>query len=266
VTDSDIVVYTAIFDDYDVLLQPQVKPDNVDFVCFTDDSDMVRGVWEARYISGEVSSKLLSGKVKTLAHRFFTDYKYSIWVDGNIQITKDVRPLIKEHLSGSDLAVPQHPSRRCIYREAEACIEHNLADPEQIREQMDRYQKYNFPQEFGLSETRILIRQHNKKNVIETMELWWDEYQEGAERDQLSFEFATWKQDLQYNQIDIEYDTEGSVFSVHYHKPDGMKGEIWELLMRGKADYSGVVSILSRICLSIATTSYRLISKLNKRI
>ena len=33
---KNIVVYTAIFGDYDDLYEPLVRPKNVDFVCFTD--------------------------------------------------------------------------------------------------------------------------------------------------------------------------------------------------------------------------------------
>ena len=34
------VVYTAIFGGYDFLYEPEIKPDNVDFVCFTDNKNI----------------------------------------------------------------------------------------------------------------------------------------------------------------------------------------------------------------------------------
>ena len=44
-----IVVYTAIFGDYDDLYEPMVKPDNVDYVCFTDSKTLKSDVWDVRY-------------------------------------------------------------------------------------------------------------------------------------------------------------------------------------------------------------------------
>ena len=37
------VVYTAVFDDYDMLLQPEEAPEQVDFLCFTDDPKKATG-------------------------------------------------------------------------------------------------------------------------------------------------------------------------------------------------------------------------------
>ena len=38
----------------------------------------------------------------------------------------------------------------------------------------------------GISENGLLIRRHNEPSVIELMELWWEEYQHGCLRDQVS--------------------------------------------------------------------------------
>lgn len=239
---ENIVVYTAVFNDYDVLLQPEVTPCNVDFICFTDEKDIAKGVWEPHLINEyDISPKLMSGKVKTLPHQFFSEYDYSVWVDGNIHIIEDIRNLLKECLQEQDsnMAVPSHPRRSCIYDEAEACIALDKADPERIRTQMNRYRNLGFPEEYGLSETRILLRKHNEEEVVEAMETWWKEYKKGAERDQLSFEFAAWKCNFEYKNWVVDYEN-SEYFRLYPHKISNKRfRDVWELLLRTQAKRSG---------------------------
>lgn len=228
-----ICVYTAVFGNYDTLFQPDVVPDDVDFVCFTDDPDIVRGVWEPRVVTNDdLSPKLMSGRRKVLAHRFLPEYEYSIWVDGNLHLRGPVHELLDRYLEGYNLAVPVHSRRDCIYDEGRACIEQGKADPEAIRAQLDRYHDASFPEGFGLSATRIVLRCHNAPEVVEAMETWWDEYRRGAERDQLSFEYAAWVSDLSYRQSDIDFNNSKYVV-LHPHRPaDGIGGVMWDLVLR----------------------------------
>lgn len=240
-TREKIVVYTAVFNDYDVVLPPKVNPDNVDFVCFTDNPETIPDEWEKRLISNyDISPKLMSGKVKTLPHRFFPEYDYSIWVDGRMHVIGDVREVIESSLQETNMAVPPHPNRDCIYEEAEACIDLGRGDPEKIHAQIDRYREMGFPQKYGLSATWIVIRKHNEDDVINAMEVWWEEYQKGAERDQLSFEFAAWKCGLQYQRLKLNYMSSAEYFYIYPHKPEGIVGEVWELILRRKINTTGV--------------------------
>lgn len=248
---NDIVVYTAVFNNYDELFQPEIVPDGVDFVCFTDDPDIACGVWEAEVIDDEdLSAKLMSGKRKVLPHRFFPEYKYSIWVDGNLHLHGPIQELLDYYLDGHDLAVPAHSRRDCIYEEGEICVELGKADPEAVHAQLARYRDVGFPESFGLSATRIMLRRHNADNVVEAMEAWWDEYQRGAERDQLSFEYAAWESDLNYNQFDLDFhDSEYVV--LHPHRPsDGVGGDVWALVLsaqlKGPERTTRVFELLSR--------------------
>jgi len=254
--DSNIVVYTAIFNDYDVLMEPEVKSQNVDYICFTDSKSTVKGIWETIMINEcGLSPKLMSGKIKTLPHRFFPDYDYSVWVDGNVQIQYDVCELVNKYLSGADLAVPCHPRRNCIYDEAEVCIDKNIVDPDKVRTQMDRYRTEGFPEHFGLSETRLLFRNHNEKQIIRMMETWWEEYQHGGERDQLSFEYAAWKHNMNYKNWEQSY-SDSDYFSKHRHKPyHGLIGDIWESLFRVEHGYSGRIGRVAQLS-RIAMESY----------
>lgn len=248
---NEIVVYTAIFDNHDFLLQPNVQPENTDFICFTDNDKNARGIWESRIINDyDISPKLMSGRVKTLPHKYFPDYKYSIWVDGNIHIIGGIIDLIDKKLGDSNLAVPSHPERDCLYDEAEACIKNEKADTEKIRSQMESYQEAGFPENFGLSETRIILRKHNEDDIIEAMETWWDEYQKGAERDQLSFEYAAWECGLQYNNWNLDY-KKSDIFDLYPHMiSDSSFEHIYKMLFRGAVHSTGKTERLFELLMS----------------
>ena len=43
-----------------------------------------------------------------------------------------------------------------------------------------------------------MLRRHNEKDVIDTMEMWWEEIKYGSRRDQLSFNYCAWKSNLNF--------------------------------------------------------------------
>ena len=61
-----------------------------------------------------------------------------------------------------------------------------MVDATQIENQWLRYVEWGFEDDLGISENGLLIRKHNDARVIKLMELWWEEYQNGCLRDQVS--------------------------------------------------------------------------------
>src|ERR1043165_9105378 len=93
------VVYTAIYGGKDVLIEPAVVPPDCDFVCFTD-SDLHSKTWNIRNVPASSTDPVRSAKVfKVLPHRYFPEYDYSVWIDGNILLRGDVNELISQYLS-----------------------------------------------------------------------------------------------------------------------------------------------------------------------
>ncbi|WP_256545638.1 glycosyltransferase domain-containing protein [Halobellus inordinatus] len=246
-TDEQIVVYTVVFDDFDVILTPRVFPKNVDYVCFTNTPNAVPEGWEIREVEKDGrSARRASRGVKIRPHKYFSEYEYSIYVDGNFHVVSDVSELVDAHLNEVDMLVPSHPGRNCIYDEAESCIELGLGDESTIRSQMERYRDRGFPEQWGLSNTHIMIRRHNDPTVRAAMDKWWDEYRTGAQRDQLSFEFAAWANDISYDHFSVDYFQEGGYFFHYPHKPPGLSGEVWATMLRDdryRRDRSQVASM-----------------------
>ncbi len=198
-----IVVYTAIFGGKDALIEPLFTSPDIDFVCFTD-SKFESINWQIRETPLEGPDPVrFARKHKVLAHKLFPEYEYSIWVDGNIIVRGDVHKLLDKVLANSNMAVYDHAytkpdSRDCIYEEARVLIEMSKGpkykdDPELIQSQVARYKAEGYPEHAGLISSMELIRRHNSPDVVKVMEDWWHEIETGSRRDQLSFNYATWK-------------------------------------------------------------------------
>jgi hypothetical protein len=156
--------------------------------------------WKLRPIPTELAgySKVKQQRgVKILAHRYLSDYDISIWVDGVV----DVRGNIKDFLKPFDfdtysVFIPEHPARKCLYKEIDACIKIKKLKGDEIalaKKQLERYRAEKFPENYGLVQTNVMIRKHNDQYSKDLMEKWWSELKDYSHRDQLSFNYALWK-------------------------------------------------------------------------
>lgn len=195
-----IVVYTCITGGYDRIHEPSYVTPGVDYICFTDNMDMKSKTWKLKPMPEELKgfSKVKQQRgVKILAHRYLPDYDISIWVDGVV----DVRGNIKDYLKTFDfntysVFIPEHPERKCIYKEIDACIRIKKIKGDQVtlaKKQLERYRAEKFPENYGLVQTNVMIRWHNDQYSKDLMEKWWSELKDYSHRDQLSFNYALWK-------------------------------------------------------------------------
>ena len=156
------VIYTAIFGGYDQLPDPEYIPEGWDFVCFTD-SNIKSNIWNVNKVPAIYEDSTRNArKYKVLPHRWFPNYDYSLWVDGNILIRENINELIDIYLNKANLAVHDHNQnvldpRNCVYKEAETILyfgEKNGGnykdDPNLIIKQMDKYLHKGYPKNNGL--------------------------------------------------------------------------------------------------------------------
>jgi hypothetical protein len=198
--DNKIVVYTCITGGYDNILEPSYVTPGVDYICFTDNMNMKSKTWKLRSIPEELLSyskvKQQRG-IKILAHRYLPEYSISIWVDGSVIVRGDVKEYLKTlDLEQYSVFIPEHPARKCIYAEKDACVRIRKIKGDEVKlaeEQMKRYKEEGFPTNFGLVQTNIMIRRHNDQYSKDLMEKWWSELKDYSHRDQLSFNYALWK-------------------------------------------------------------------------
>ena len=222
-SDSRLVIYTALFGAYDQLQDPKERFENCDFVCFTDQGDLKSEIWKIIYIQPDHESPLLMNrKIKILPHLYVKDWQYSLYVDSNIFLKKNPYYLVDKYLKRSYLKffVSKHYLRDCIYREAAQCIKLGKGNPSDIQLQLETYQKAGFPIKWGLSENGILLREHGSKNVIKLSEDWWEQFLTYSKRDQLSLPFALWKNGYRYSFLEESCRQYFGIFSLGLHSAE----------------------------------------------
>ena len=208
---SGNVAYTSIFGGYDESIK-QTLPKNWDWKRFSEDNSL------SLYSDNNRNAK----RFKVLPHRYLQDYEYSIFVDGNMTIRGDINQLVDKYLRDANVAFFSHSnnsldSRNCAYQEAQTIFQlgeknMNLTpergylnykdNPQLIKSQMERYDMVGYPKNNGLITGMVILRRHNEKDCIETMEDWWTEIKYNSKRDQLSFNYCAWKNDLKFNYMD----------------------------------------------------------------
>ena len=234
---SKIAIYTSIFGGYDDLPEISYKPNNCDFLCFTE-KNITSKDWGIIKVPKIYSDSNRNAKrFKVLPHKYLKKYDYSIWIDGNMIVRGDVNKLIKEHLSDTSIAFYSHAnnvldSRSCPYEEAEYILtignkNYNLNpergilaykdNPTIITKQMQNYEYAGFPRNKGLITGMVILRKHNDPSCIKVMEQWWSEICYNSKRDQLSFNYSAWKQNIKFNYL--PEDSRNNDFFVRSTKP-----------------------------------------------
>ena len=192
-----IAVYTCIVGQYDPLMEPRFVEPGIDYYVFTDIDCPASSIWkkvDIRHFEeyGSLTPSQLNRKIKMLPFQYLPDYDYSVYVDGNIEITDAITPMIKE-MGVCAFGVHYHRTRDCIYDELVRVEYLRKADIKMAKQQVADYKKQGFPRHYGLYENTILIRKHADKDMRQLMEAWWQEYSKYPTRDQLSLPFLIWK-------------------------------------------------------------------------
>ena len=191
------VIYTCITGGYDSIIEPTYVTADFDYICFTDNTSIKSNVWEIRPLPKEtegLSQVKQQRFVKINPHLFLSEYDLSIWVDGNVGIESNLNEFLRKTLKDDiSVYVPKHPSRDCIYKEARVVIAMGKDKAINVNPQVERYKQEGFPKSYGLLQSNIMLRKHNNEDCIRLMEDWFKEIKNGSHRDQLSFNYACWK-------------------------------------------------------------------------
>lgn len=199
-----IVVYTAITGKLDKLRDPLYIDDSFRYICYTDQEDITSDIWEIRNITIEKNDyNRTAKKYKVFPNLYFSDYEWSIWIDGQLQITGDLRELIEKYITSSNMLCFLHPTRATIHDEAKVCQTLHFDDERVIEKQINFIEKSGFQDDNELIAGGFLVRKHNENDVIKLMNDWWDMIVNGSKRDQLSFNYAAWKNQFFFDVTDL---------------------------------------------------------------
>lgn len=189
-------IYTVITGNYDTIKQPLVLTPGADYFLFTNNPHIKEaGVWKVVHIPSHnivgrterENNILLSRKVKMFPHEYLPEgYEWSLYIDADMVIKGDLNELLEILNKETLMAACRHSYCASVRREINDLINKGMVDTHQVEQQWQRYVDWGFKDDIGISENGLLIRQHNEPSVIELMELWWNEYQQGCLRDQVS--------------------------------------------------------------------------------
>lgn len=205
-----IAIYTCILNNYDKLQKPLVKFDNVEYFIITDNVDKYKeyiDIYKIIEIPKEISDKgniIANRYVKLHPKNFFEGYDYAIYLDGNVRVVSDIRTFIKRCSTEIGIAMHIHRERNCIYEEAEVCKMLGRGNVEKINEQIEKYQKEEFPKEYGMNEATIIVSNLKNNNAYKLLDEWYSEFINSESlRDQLAWPYILWKNNYKITDVGI---------------------------------------------------------------
>ncbi len=194
---KDTAIYTCITGDYDSVREPRYISERCDYFLVSDKKGNENSVYQFidinKFLPQNITNPIYQNRYcKINAHKLFPQYRYSVYVDGNITITGDIAENIHK-LKKSRIGVLGENYTDNIYEYAYrcACIGGDL--PEKIVHQMEAYWLKGLPENSGSFACGILVREHNNPICVNLMEEWWDEFCKYAQRDQTPFSYVLWK-------------------------------------------------------------------------
>ncbi len=221
-----IALYTCITGGYDEMPEPGlVESDVIDYYLITDATKEKDSVFTyvnvADIVPPSVTDNVRKNRFcKILGSEIFSEYQYSIYIDGNFYIFGKVSEYIKTlNDSGISLRYCYKPFD-CVYVEG-AWAMTAIDDAKNIRNQMWRYKKDGMPRHWGMFACGCMVRDNSNEMMKKIMREWWQEVYRYCYRDQLSFTYVLWKNGIKYDEIGIidenEWDHSKEYSAVKIH-------------------------------------------------
>lgn len=199
-------VYTVITGGYDELKDPEYVDPTLDYYCFTDDPGRYSSdVWMIRALDHIIEGDAARTQRYAKIHPFILlpEYDYTVYVDGSITITGDIKEYMNLFSRESSMLCFPHSSRSTIAEEIEAVkVLRMNVDPgtrNELDEQIERYHAEGYDDSEPLVETGCLVRSNRDKKLNYVMEAWWNEVLNCTCRDQISIGYVCWKSGFRYD-------------------------------------------------------------------
>lgn len=190
----NVALYSALYGEYDWV---KPVPDlGVPAILYSDRPRDAPG-WEVRVVNHFIATTKGSPSITSpmLAHKYWKchphlavpDADITMWIDGSMEIVvDDYVSRCLEALDQDQWSCVRHPSRTCIYPEADFSSTLTWRyDAEAVLRQAAFYRSIGHPADYGLVATGANVRRHTDK-VIEVSEQWWIECLQWSHQDQIS--------------------------------------------------------------------------------
>lgn len=197
---GNTVVYTAVVTDFEHQGHQELT-DGVDYRYFSDGtSQPLQSDWVVEELPdlGHIHPRRVSKLPKHCPHFFksLEQYKYAIWIDGDMQILRpEFVPELLGYLQNGLVLSPHFDNRHCAY--GEATIRPPKYQTEPMDQQVEFYHKDGFPEEFGLYETGVLAWDMTNCEAERLGQMWYLHNMVFSYQDQVSLPYALWKTGFQ---------------------------------------------------------------------
>jgi len=194
-------VYYCLFGEYDDFKSLTCKlEENIDYYLITDQSIDIPGIKTLKVDIKLQSKRRANRFFKINPHIVFKPYKYSIYIDTNININAGMNRLFNM-LENDQFILFKHNKRNCVYKEIKECKRWKRDATKALNEQQKKLKSKGIPDGFGLYLGAILVRNHNQ--IKKFSESWWNNYQNGSSRDQISLMETVFDSDFHPKSIDF---------------------------------------------------------------
>ena len=173
-------VITFMFSNYDLLREPLIVDENVDYYCLTDDKNLKSEHWNIIYLN-KFDTNNLTGVQKTymMKYSFYqyipTHYEYFICIDASIEIKDKISEILDYYnINDIDIGIAVHPFRNRYIDEYNEWMKSRNLD----KKYLDIFEKYCSDNNISSAEFSGLIECTVKifKNTKQTIEFIKDVY------------------------------------------------------------------------------------------
>lgn len=207
------VIYTCITGDYDDVKEPEYISDRCDYYLISDKRLEKDSVFQwldiKEFVPNDIKDPIYQNRFcKINTSKIFPQYRYSVYVDGNIKVTGDIAETIGR-LKKARIGVISDFYSYNFYTYALQCIMVGFDSEEKIMNQIKSYYMQGMPEDVGLFSCGVLVREHNNPICVKLMEDWWKEFCIHSKRDQISLPYVLWKNGFSKEDVMLICDSNG---------------------------------------------------------
>ena len=210
---SKIVIYKAIFGDYDNKPKPPPKgfDKNTSFVLLTDKEISIEG-WETIKIN-KYSPVLNNRSCKMFPWKYF-DAQKSLYLDGHIEFGDEFIEFYTELISKDYVfAVNRHRAKGNVSDELIRCIDNSKITKNEIKKIFDSDLIIDAP----AVECGMIFRNHENDNIKIQADRWWWYFNNICPRDQISVHTAARDADISITILESDF-SNTNFFKIIGHK------------------------------------------------
>jgi hypothetical protein len=181
-----VIAYTAIYGGYDPLHSHIDHPDVAEWICYTDDPELIHPDWTVIVEPARYAHPRLSAKWRKTHPPLLTDR--SIWLDGSVQpiSPRFVTGFLDLLDAGADMAMFRHPQRDNIFDEVAYSAGMRKYEGLPMAAQAAGYAaRRSDARELGLWASTTFAREH-RPHVLQMGAAWQAHCELATYQDQLS--------------------------------------------------------------------------------